>query len=689
MLGVDVGGTFTDVVGIEDGRIQVTKVPSDRAHPEVSVIEGVRVLGGAGKSTFNHASTVGLNSVITRRLPKVAFLATEGHRDILDFGRTWRPLEAQTDPHWRRSFGDAARPLVPRYLRREVRERKLADGSTLIQLDEAQVRAELEVLARCQVDGIAVCLINAYVDASHEVRVRQLVAEVLGPELPCSISSEVSPLAKEYARASTTVVDVFMKLIYSKYTDELIDGLRGVGFEGDVNFADSAAMLMSSDYALEHPFRLVFSGPAAGTVSCAHLGSLIGDGELLCCDVGGTSCDISVVSDGAPFVNTTFELEHDLIINSLSNEVVSLGAGGGSLIAINEAGEITVGPGSAGADPGPACYGKGGTQPTVTDACVLIGILDPAAFLGGGMPLDADLSRAAFEGLDSPFDLGERVDYAYRMTLNNIAEGVVDIAIRHGLDPRDYSLVAYGAAGPMLLPAILDVVHARRVIVPPHPGLFSALGLLSSDLVYSDNRSAYVVLGDDTAERVDEVFRAMEDGLLARIGSDRADVRITRTLDACLVGQTWETPFVPVPEGTITGAQIPEIIENFHQVYEKRFGNRFDGFPVQGITYRVQVAVPTEKVTYPTLEPGGDVEPKPSRLVTLRYLGGADTECGEFQRESLLAGQRVVGPAIIREALSTTHLPAGQVAIVGSLGELIIERTTTSSSTASTNGGQR
>ncbi len=672
MLGVDVGGTFTDVVGIEDGRIQVTKIPSNAERPDLSVVEGVRVLGGEGKSIFNHASTVGLNSVITRRLPKVAFLTTEGHRDILDFGRTWRPLEAQTDPHWRRPVGDAGRPLVARYLRRGIRERKLTDGSTMIALDEAQARAELEVLKRCNVQGVAICLLNAYVNAEHEVRLQELVREVLG-DVPCSMSSQVSPLAKEYARASTTVVDVFMKIIYGRYSGELVDGLRGVGFKGDVNFADSAATLMSWDFALEHPFRLVFAGPAAGTISCAHFGVRIGDENLLCCDVGGTSCDISVVTGGAPFVNTTFELEHDLLINSLSNEVVSLGAGGGSLIAVNEAGEVTVGPGSAGASPGPACYGKGGTQPTVTDACLLIGILDPQGFLGGKMPLHESHARRAFERLDAPYTVPELIHNAYKMTLNNIAEGMIDITIRHGFDPRDYSMVAYGAAGPMLLPATLDMVRARRVIVPPHPGLFSALGLLSSDLVYSDSRSSYVVLTDSAAEQLDSVYRSMEDMLLAKIGIARESAKITRTVDACLVGQTWETPFVPVPDGKITAAEIPTIIETFHRIYKQRYGGQFEGFPVQAITYRVQITVPTDKVAYPALGTAAGKTPPAIGTVELQHLDGGPAAARIYRREDLLAGHVIQGPAIIREGLSTTHVCAGQKTTVGGWGELVIE----------------
>ncbi|AIJ21918.1 hydantoinase/oxoprolinase family protein [Amycolatopsis methanolica] len=675
MIGVDVGGTFTDVVAIEDGKIKTVKVATDVRTTERGVLKGAEEIGVEAAEVFNHASTHGLNAVITRRLPKIAFLTTEGHRDILDIGRTWRPVEGLMNPAWRRSYGDANRPLVPRYLRRGIRERLTADGGVLIPLDEDQTRAELAVLRRCGVEGVAICLINAYVNDHHEERLRQLVQEELG-DIPVSISSEVSPLAKEFARASTTVVDVFMRLIYGEYTRRLDAGLRELKFTGDLNFADCAAQLVRSDVAMEHPFRIVFAGPAAGTVSSAHFGSLIGARNLLCADVGGTSCDISMVTDGAPFVNTTFELEHDLIVNALSNEISSIGAGGGSLVTINAAGELKVGPGSAGADPGPACYGIGGTQPATTDTCLLMGIIDPDGFAGGRMKLDPELSRQAFEALDTKLSFEQRVSYAFNIGINNIAEGVTNIAIQHGVDPRDYSLVAYGAAGPMLLPAVLDLVHAAEVIVPPHPGLFSALGLVSTDLVYADSRSAYTLLTAEAAESIDKVYRSMEQRLSERLkDADRGKVTFVRSFDGRLAGQTWETPFIAVPNGEITAEGVEQMVANFHEAYAERSGNKFEALPVQGVTYRVQAVVNADKVEYPVLpeRPAGE-RPEPTRTLTIRYLTDEDLPAHEYQRADLRAGDQIPGPAVIREPLSTTFLVPGQTAHVGSHGELRIRK---------------
>ncbi len=674
MIGVDVGGTFTDVVAVNENQIQTIKVATDVHNTERAVLAGAEEAGVEDSTLFNHASTHGLNAIITRRLPKIAFLTTLGHRDMLDMGRTWRPLEGQMNPSWRRSFGDAGRPLVPRYLRRGVRERLTADGGVLIELDEDDVREQLQVLRRCEVEGVAICLINSYINHAHEERVRELVHEELG-DVACSISSDVSPLAKEFARASTTTIDVFMKLVYNDYTKRLNTGLQELGFSGDLNFADCASHLVRSDVAMQHPFQVVFSGPAAGTMASAHFGEMIDRQSLLCCDVGGTSCDISLVTDGAPFVNTTFELEHDLVVNALSNEVSSIGAGGGSLVISGQSGELQVGPGSAGSDPGPACYDKGGTQPTMTDACLLMGVLDPSGFADGRMRLNAETARTAFEQLDSPLKFDQRVSYAFNLGVNNIAEGVMNVAISHGVDPRDYSVVAYGAAGPMLLPAVLDTIHASEVIVPPHPGLFSALGLVSADIEYADSRSAYTMLTPESAEAVDKMYRSMEETLRERIReSDQDSVEIYRSFDARLVGQSWEVPFVKAPSGDITADSVAEMAANFHDAYEERSGNRFEQLPVQGVTYRVRAVAPSTKVDYPKLPMRGDTALEPRRTLDIRYLTDEPVEAKEYARTDLCSGDIVTGPAVIRESLSTTFMVPGQTAEVGDYGEIRIRK---------------
>jgi N-methylhydantoinase A len=674
MIGVDVGGTFTDIVSIEDGKIVTTKVATNVTETYRGVLQGAAEVAVDRAAVFNHASTHGVNAIITRRIPKIAFLTSEGHRDVLDMARAQRPAHANTDPRWRRSFGDVTAPIVPRYLRRGIRERIGADGSIVMKLDEQQARDELRILAGCNIEGLAICLLNSYVNGAHERRLLELAREEIG-EIACSISSQVSPLAREYPRASTTVIDVLCKKIYGPYSKLLDSGLRELGFKGDLNFADCAATLAPIDVALQRPSRIVFSGPAAGTVACARLGAMIDEINLLCVDIGGTSADISLVREGTPFVNTTFELEHDLLINTLSNEIVSVGAGGGSIVSISPTGEVKVGPASAGADPGPACYGRGGEQPTTTDTFLMIGILDPNRFAAGRAKLKPQLSKAAFERLDTNATLAQRVRFAHRMAVNNVAEGILDVLVKDGVDPRDYAMVSFGAAGPMMLPALLDMIHLKSVIIPPYPGLFSALGLVSADQVHTDSRTSYKVLTADVADEIDDIFTEMADSMRKALGDTADSVSFVRTFDGQLMGQVWETPFVEAPGGTITAEAVGKMIANFHDGYEKRSGNRFEGMPVQAVTYRLTAIVPTAKVEYPrpSRRPAGEIL-RPCGSITLRYLQEQDIAAAEYERADLMLGDVVTGPAVIREPLSTTFVLPGQTAAVGGVGEIVITR---------------
>ena len=673
LFSVDVGGTFTDVVMVREGQIHVTKVPSNAAATHLPVIEGARRLGVQDAAVFNHASTKGLNAVLTRTLPKIGFVTTQGHRDMLDAGRCMRPMDNQTDARWHRPFGDAARPLVRRYLRRGVQERILASGEVLIRLDETQARAELELLKRCGIQGLAICLINSFVNPAHEQRLLELAAEVFGADFAVSSSFQVGPRAKEYPRASTTVIDVMMKLIYGDYARVLDSQLQAAGFAGNLNFADCTAALIPWRDAVSAPHRILFAGPAAGAAACRGLGAAIGDGNLIGCDVGGTSTDVTVLVNGAPFINDSFEIEHDLLVNTLSTEVASVGAGGGSIVSVSPSGDLRVGPRSAGATPGPACYGRGGTLPTVTDACVLMGIIDPDGFADGQIRLNETAAAAAFESLDCRMSSAERVRFAWKIALNNIAEEISRCALRHGLDTRDFSLMAFGAAGPMLLAGVLELVKARRLIVPPHPGLFSAIGLLSTDFVYANSRSQYLMLSPDTGAQVEAIFGALEAQLRGRlnVGSDSAGVIIRRSFDGRLAGQSWETPFINVDADALQARGSAALVEEFHAEYARRNGVSFAQIPVQGVTFRVQMIVPTEKLAWRPL-PAGSGRPAPIASRTLRHLGTQDITASVYPRAALGAGDRISGPALIIEPLATTLILPGQVADIGAVGEIVI-----------------
>jgi N-methylhydantoinase A len=676
MIAIDVGGTFTDTITIDEkGNITAVKVPTDVKAMETSVIEGARRVGIKGHDMLNHASTSGLNAILTRTFPKVAFLTTEGHRDILDFARAWKPMEALTDADWRRGCGDSGRPFVDRYLRRGIRERITSQGKVLIPFDEQQARQEIEVLKKCHVEGVAICLINAYVNGEHERKLEALVKEILG-DIPVSVSSEVSPLGKEYARASTTVMDVIMKMVYGAYLDRLQKGLHGIGFEGALNLVDSAAMLIPFDFAMEKPSRIMYSGPAAGTVSCAYLGGLIGESNIICCDIGGTSTDISLIKNGKPVVKTEYEIEHDVIVNTLANEIFSIGQGGGSIAHVGAFGELLVGPEGAGADPGPACYGTG-TQPTLADAFLLMRILDEKKFLGGEKLLYPELAEKAFRELPLKADLATKVRNTYALGLTNVAEGIAGVTIERGVDARDYALFAYGSAGPMMLPQLMERLEVKSVIVPPYPGLFSALGLAGGDLTFTDYRSAYITLTPDevTAGKIDEVYRHMEQTILAKLPEyvNREEVRFVRSFDGWYSGQTWETPFIIVPPGRITARSIETLIESFNEGYEEMWGNRFPYLPVIACSYRTSCIVPMPKAEYKELpeRKEGQVQGVPRRL---SYLPEEESDVLEYERDDLHRGDVIIGPAIIREPMSTTMVCLGQTATVGRYGEIRIER---------------
>lgn len=301
-----------------------------------------------------------------------------------------------------------------------------------------------------------------------------------------------------------------------------------------------------------------------------------------------------------------------------------------------------------------------------------MGILDPDGFLGGKVQLSVELAEKAVTSLDTTLSFGEVIASAWQVGLNNIAEGISDIAIRRGIDSRDFSLVAFGAGGPMLLPSLLDIVPMRRVIVPPSPGLFSALGLLSSDQVYSEQRSAYRLLGADQADDIDRIYAEMEDGLLRRIGAKRDEVELQRSFDGYLEGQGNDTPFIPVPLGPIGPAEVDQMVANFHQAYEQRFGTRFEYFPIQAITYRVELVVASDKVTYPELPERTAGTELTVKRQTLRHLYGGDAEVAVVERAELLRGDQLAGPAIVREETSTTFVPAGRNLTVGTYGELYV-----------------
>jgi N-methylhydantoinase A len=651
ILGVDVGGTFTDAVLLSDAKLRTAKVPS-AARQEESVLAAAAAVGAEGVDRFTHGTTVATNALLERKGARTAFVATAGFEHLLH-------LRRQNRAHLYRLCAAHPEPLVPLERCHGVRERIGPDG--VIEPLELESLPELGD----DVEAVAVCLLFSFRDATHE----RVVAEELRRRLPRArvvASHEVAPEVREYERASTTAIDAYLGPAVARYLEALGTASVEAGLPKPLVMRSSGG-LATLEEAAAHPAVALVSGPAGGVVGAARVA---GVEDALTLDMGGTSTDVCLIRGGE--VERSAEREvAGFPLRLPMVDLQTVGAGGGSIVWRDAGGALRVGPESAGADPGPACYGRGGTAPTLTDACLLIGILDPDGFAGGELKLDPELARRAFESLETSLRFEQRVSYAYRIAVANIAEEVTNVAVRHGVDPRDFTVVAYGAAGPMLLPASLELLHVKRVIVPPHPGLFSALGLLSGDLVYYDSRSAYLLLTPEAAPTVAAVFDEMERGLRARARLGENGVAVRRSFDGRLFGQSWETPFVPVPDGPITEQTIGELVERFHDEYERRYGNRFPYVPVEGVSYRVELVAPAEKVE---LSAWSEAEPaSPRRTVELRYLADELLVADEYAREELPVGARIDGPAIVREALSTTYVCPGQTATVGRFGELRIE----------------
>jgi N-methylhydantoinase A len=375
-------------------------------------------------------------------------------------------------------------------------------------------------------------------------------------------------------------------------------------------------------------------------------------------------------------VKTEYEIEHDVIVNTLANEIFSIGQGGGSIAHVGPFGELRVGPEGAGADPGPACYGGGGTRPTLTDAFLLMRILEEKAFLGGEKSLFPDLAVKAFQDLPLKADFATKVRQTYELGLTNVAEGIASVTIERGIDARDFALFAFGSAGPMMLPQLMERLEVKKVIVPPYPGLFSALGLASGDLTYTDYRSAYITLTPDekTARRIDEVYSLMEASITAKLPKHikRDEVHFVRSFDGWYTGQTWETPFIPVPTGRITTQSIEQLIEAFNDSYMAMWGNKFPHLPVIACSYRTSCVLPIKKAEYRrhSKRKSGKSSGVPRQL---SFVPEAESSVLEYDRGGLRSGDTIKGPAIIREPMATTMVCRGQVAAIGRYGEICIE----------------
>jgi N-methylhydantoinase A len=674
-LGVDIGGTFTDLVVADEatGALRVGKVLTTAKDPAQGVELGIRgVLDEAGTAPARvgavvHGTTLATNAVIERKGARTALLTTEGFRDAIEIGR-----EGRYDMY--DLFIDPPPPLVPRHLRREVRERLVADGSVRQPLDEAQARSVVAGLRAEGVEALAICLLHAYVNPVHEQRLAALARE-LGPELAVSCSSDVVPEIREYERASTTAANVYVAPLMARYLEDLERRLRDLGVPGQLYVMQSSGGIVLPAEARRFPIRLVESGPAAGALAAAEAARERGEPRLLSFDMGGTTAKACVIDDGAPLVTREFEVARadrfkkgsGLPIRVPVIELIEIGAGGGSVARVDRMGLLKVGPDSAGADPGPACYALGGRLPTVTDADLLLGYLDADFFLGGRMRLDREAARRAIEAhVARPLDL-EVVPAAWgihRVVNENMAAAARIHGIERGKDLRRYPLFAFGGAGPVHCWQVARILRVPRLVLPFGAGAISAYGLLAAPLAFDFVRTRREQLDGADWEALNGLVHAMEAegrALLREAGVRDEDVRVARIAEMRYVGQGHEVE-AALPAGPLSPASLPAITDSFEAAYRALYHRVPQGVAIEALNWRVTVAGPRPAVRLAVPPPGGGTGAATAVKGRRRaFFGEPDgwLDTPVYDRYALGPGATFAGPAIVEERESTSVIGAG------------------------------
>ncbi|MFC8181460.1 hydantoinase/oxoprolinase family protein [Rhodococcus sp. NPDC057297] len=687
-IGVDVGGTFTDLVlWDDDGTVVVHKTPSTNHDPSIGTMDGIAVLAeraGIDPSEidmFFHGTTVATNIVLEHNGCDVGMITTEGFRDLLHIARKKRPLNYSNyqDLPWQKW------QLVPRRNRRVVPERIDAAGAVLTPLDEDAVREQVRLLKQRGVQAIAVAFLHSYRNPTHEQRVKAIIAEEF-PDVFVSLSSEVAPQYREYERFSTAALNAFIGPKTSKYIANLAGKARDAQVGEDVHLMTSAGGLVTSRSASEIPVSLLTSGVIAGLLGGCAIGKASGYPSVITLDVGGTSADVGVAPDGAlrmkHLLDTRIGDYHAMVPMA---EVDTIGAGGGSIAVVDDGGMFRVGPRSAGAVPGPACYDRGGTEPTSTDAMVSMGWLRENSFLSGTMEVKPELAREAIQShiadkLGTPLD--EAAMGIFKILAHSMTEAISLHSVRKGYDPRDFSLIAEGGAGPLFAWQIADQLGIPRVIVPGHPGITSAVGLLTTDIRYEVPTTVWTTSADPDIELVASQMERLSQQAIAQLEADGVaaeNISLERSVDCRYVGQGYELR-VQAPDGAIDDVWIKTTAEAFHEAHGRTYSQRFDDKPVQLINIRVTGVGAVPHVRIADIEKGG-ADASAAIKTTTQALFWADetakpewVETPVYERSLLLAGNTFDGPAIVEQFDSTTIVGMNQRAEVDAVGHIIIER---------------
>jgi len=690
-LAIDIGGTFTDATLIDEetGAVSIAKVLSTPVDPSLGFMAAAeRILAESDVAAADvhfvvHATTVATNAIIEGTIARGGFVTTEGFRDLLEIQRQTRPTLYDT------RF-EKTPPLVPRDRAFGVRERLGPGGEVLTPLDEPSVRDVAGALRDARVESVAVCLLHSYVDPTHERRVGEILAEEL-PGVPISLSSDVAPEFREYLRASTTVINAAIRPVVARYLENIERRLADAGVSAELLVMQSSGGVFGAGAAARKPVFMVESGPAAGVIASANLGSVIGSDDVISFDMGGTTAKVGLIQGGTPSVTKDYSVGAHASAGvgglSLSGypvrtpviDLVEIGAGGGSIAWVDSGGMLRVGPRSAGADPGPVCYRQGGTEPTVTDANVVLGRLNPAYFLGGEIALDVEGARRA---------IAERCAGPLGLDVVEAANGIVEIAnaamvnalhlisVQRGYDPRDFVLIGFGGAGPVHANAIQRECEVPTLVIPQAPGIFSATGLLGTDLKRDSSLTLLRPLEDIDVEEIERAFAGLEEtgaAELAREGLPRERIAFVRQVDMRYVGQSFELT-TPLAEGSFDAAQAGALRERFHAEHDRVYGFSAPSEAVELVSLRLTTVGRIEKLPLRQLERfEGTPAPKEHRQVFFAEADGF-VECPIHDRYALGAGASFAGPAVVEELDSTVVVHPGFGVEVDDVGNLLIRR---------------
>jgi N-methylhydantoinase A len=676
-IGIDVGGTFTDVVLVNDttGAVEVAKIFNSHADRSESVTTGiVRVMARAGVepgqlSWISHGTTITTNAVIERKGARTALITNEGFRDVLEIGRFNRPPELIYRIH-----ADKPAPFVPRALRFGISCRIDRNGKIIADLDESALGEVIARLRAEEVEAVAVCFLFSFLDPAHELEVGRRVSEAL-PHVDVILSSDILREFREFPRTSTTVFAAYVAPVLRRYVGALTQRLSAHAITAPLYIFQSNGGIARPDVLMRNPALTLVSGPAGAVVGASQLCGAAGYRNIITMDMGGTSLDVCVVSNASFEISKSREIDFQPVAIPMLN-VHTVGAGGGSIVRVDDVGRVTVGPDSVGANPGPACYGLGGSEATLTDINVVLGLVHPASFANGEVPLYPERAIAAVdEKVGKPLKLAPAAAAAgvYRVATNQIVEAVQKAMVEGGHDPRDFILVAFGGGGPLHACAVAREVGIGKVLVPRHPGLYSAFGIALSDFLHDYIQSVVRPLKSIDAADIDRHFGDLEtaahrDLTTEGIPEDRREIR--RALDLRYVGQSSE---ISVPFADGSGDFTERVAADFHAMHYALYSYSVPDEPIELVNFRVRAVgtVPRPPLAAATVT---SEVPAPSRQRTVHLPNEQKAmEIPVYRRADLAPGTRIAGPSILEEASSTTFLIPDAIAVVDQFNNLVIE----------------